>query len=334
MTVAIHVDQKRASGLGASQAAAALGVSPWESPIKLWLKLTGRAKDDFSSAAALAGNIDEPIIRGLYAAKHGADVFPSGITDVEIARLRQLEAETAAILRRDPPGPLKATRIMVPRESWIHPMFPWLRCTPDGILEESIPDSLGGGWFSSRLVQIKRPTVRTSWHWGHPKVRTCPPHYRIQATVEMAVTGLNRCDFAVRIDADYFEVQIDRDMELEEVTLERLADFWRLVETDTPPEVDDAQEWRSYFADRLPRQRVEIVADPGMEALIERWREHHFGLQEAQKQLDEVRNRVIAVAAANQATVIMSDHGPISVRRSKKDNVYVVAPESWGAEEM
>ena len=334
MSVAVHVDQKRADGLGASQAAAALGISPWESPIKLWLKLTGRAKDDFSSAAALAGNIDEPIIRGLYAARHGADVFPGGITDVEIARLRQLEAEVATIMRRDPPGPLKACRIMVPRESVIHPAFPWMRATPDGLFEESIPDSLGGGWFASRLVQVKRPTVRTSWHWGHPKIRTCPPHYRIQAVVEMACTGINRVDFAVRIDADYFEVRVEHDTELEQMTLEKLEKFWQLVQTDTPPEVDDAQEWRTYFADRLPRERVEIVADPSMEALIDEWREKHFALKDADKALDTVKNRVLEIAVKNRATVIDSDHGPISVRRSKKDNAYVVAPESWGAEEM
>ena len=335
MSIAIQVNQRRAPGIGASQAAAALGVSPWESPVKLWLKLTGKAEDNFSSAAAIAGVIDEPIIRGLFAQGIGADVFPSGLSELDIRRLRSLEAEVCELLKRPGPEPLKNTRIIVPRESYIHPAFPWLRCTPDGERWERMPDALGGDWYRSRLLSCKRPTVNTKWHWGHPRARTVPPHYRIQSVVEMAVTGVESVDYAVRIDADYFEPPpVVRDLDLEATVLEQLAAFWRLVETDTPPDVDHAKDWREYFADKLPRQRQEIVADPSVEALMDEWLLAWRGVNEANEALETVKNRVLAVAAANNANVIKTDHGEVFVRVSKKDNAFVVAPREWGVEDM
>lgn len=335
MSVAVHVDQRRAAGLGASQAAAALGISPWESPIKLWLKLTGRAEDNFTSPAAFAGQVDEPVIRGIWAANHGCDVFPSGLSEMDIARLRQLETETATILKRPPLESLKDRRVIVPRESYTHPLLPWLRCTPDGEVWERFPDALGGDWFRSHGLSVKRPTVNTKWHWGHPRARTVPPHYRIQDVVEMAIMGYDRVEHATRIDADYFETPpVTRDAELEAETLEQLSRFWRLVETDTPPEIDHAQEWRGYFADRLPRQRQEIVADPSVESLMDRWLEAWRAVNDANDALELVKNRVLAVAVKNNANVIKTDHGEVFVRVSKKENAFVVAPREWGVEDM
>jgi len=292
------VDQKRGAGIGASTAAAALGCHPFLSRIGLWLQLTGHNVTRRTGSEAEWGTLLEPVVRGYYAARHGYT------------------------------GEHK--RIVVPTESIYHPDMPWLRCTPDGICEEDYPDGLGDGSFATKLVQVKCPTIYTSWHWGHPAARSVPPHYRIQAVVEMAITGLPRVDFAVLCGGfDYFEVSVEHDAELEEVTLDHLRQFWRLVETRTEPDIDGDDDWRAYFADRLPRERFEIVADPSVEALMNAWRDAEIGLRTAQGDLDAVKNRILKVAVENRATHIKTDHGRVSVQVSKAGNAFVRAPKEW-----
>lgn len=62
----------RFRGIGASEAAAAIGMSPWQTPLELWKLKTGviAAKDLSGNAAVQQGNRMEPILRVFYAAIH------------------------------------------------------------------------------------------------------------------------------------------------------------------------------------------------------------------------------------------------------------------------
>lgn len=59
-------------GIGGSEAAAAVGLSPWMTPLELWRLKTGqtKAKDLSGNAAVEKGNQWEPILRDLFAATH------------------------------------------------------------------------------------------------------------------------------------------------------------------------------------------------------------------------------------------------------------------------
>ena len=171
MTVQV-VDQVRGPGLGASMAAACLGVSPYLSPIGAWLRLKGRTPDTAGPQAEW-GNILEPVVRGYYAARHGLSV-----------------------------GDERSPTILVPTHSMYRADLPWLRATPDGIVREWVtppsawtpsddgPVPSPPYWRNRHLVQVKTCDQRLRWHWGlNPRTPSAPPHYRIQAVVEMAVTG-------------------------------------------------------------------------------------------------------------------------------------------------
>lgn len=62
----------RGQGIGGSDAAAVVGLSPWMSPIELWKVKMGmtRQKDLTGNAAVEQGNRMEPILRNLYAELH------------------------------------------------------------------------------------------------------------------------------------------------------------------------------------------------------------------------------------------------------------------------
>lgn len=65
----------RATTIGASSAAAALGLSPFESPLELWHRLTGRTGGPVETPPMLRGQLLEPGLRQWYANEVGAQVF-------------------------------------------------------------------------------------------------------------------------------------------------------------------------------------------------------------------------------------------------------------------
>jgi putative phage-type endonuclease len=94
-TAIVAVRQRLGAGLGASEIAAALGLSRWKAPITLWLEKTGRQKPTEAGEPAMWGTKLEPIIRAEYVERHGVEVH-------------------------------------IPRESEYHPEISWARATVDG----------------------------------------------------------------------------------------------------------------------------------------------------------------------------------------------------------
>lgn len=314
MTV-VAVEQTRGPGLGASMAAACLGVSPYKSRIGAWLQLKGRARD-IAGPQAEWGNILEPVIRGYYAARHGYSVGGDSSRD-----------------------------IIVPTDSLYHHRLPWLRATPDGIARLFIPsDDLprfidpgsperSDRWRDTHLVQCKNVDGHLSWQWGPRSARTPPPHYRIQAIVEMAVTGLDRCDFAVLLGGnEYFDCIVERDLDLEADIIARLEAFWSSVERNNPPPIDDASEWRDYFADRLPRESNRVPADSETLGLVDRWRAIRDVGSKAERDEAEIKNLILAAAVRDGATKFETQHGDVLIVQPKGKAPYVKAPAQWGEE--
>lgn len=69
--------------LGASDAAAILGISPWVKPYDLWLKKTGRAEDQRATPAMLRGNRLEEQVRQYYEQESGELMMPNVVVHPE-----------------------------------------------------------------------------------------------------------------------------------------------------------------------------------------------------------------------------------------------------------
>jgi len=70
----------RATGLGGSDAAAAVGLSRWKSRYQLWLEKTGHAEPFTGNDATHWGNMLEPIVRQEYANRTGLSIITPGET--------------------------------------------------------------------------------------------------------------------------------------------------------------------------------------------------------------------------------------------------------------
>jgi putative phage-type endonuclease len=93
--------EQRRHGIGGSDAAAALGLSPWKTPLSLYLEKTGDARPFRDNESMLWGRVLEPAIRAEYTRR-------TGIACASGAQLT-------------------------------HPKYPWMRATLDGLSNERQP---------------------------------------------------------------------------------------------------------------------------------------------------------------------------------------------------
>lgn len=280
MTTSVHLvsgpaQQRSLGGIGASEAAAAIGASAYQTPLDAWLVSTGRVQGFQGNEKTEWGHTLEPVIRAKYVEKNGVTVY-------------------------------------VPPSSIWHQTLPWLKATPDGIVLDA-----AGRWLFVG-PQVKNIGLRMAPAWADG----VPTDYLIQGVVEMAVTDLPRIDFAVLIGGqEYREFTLDRDIELEAVTLEGLAAFWALVESDTRPAIDASSKLKGYLVGQLKKRVTVPAAAPDL-TRIERWKE--IVVQQAQLKREEkvLKNELLAAMVALDAARMTSDLGPISIGNPRKKTAW------------
>lgn len=115
----------RSQGVGASESAALFGVSPWETPLSLWAKKTGKVQDDGPSGEWIEwGNLLEAPIAIRYEQKTGRKIWQG--------------------------GPYAVAQ---------HPTIPFMRATPDRWVIEA-PDRGEPG-----LLQVKNTNAFKGHDW-------------------------------------------------------------------------------------------------------------------------------------------------------------------------
>ena len=202
---------RRRMGLGASDAAAAIGVSKWKSNVTLWEEKCGiREPDDVSDQAAVDRGIrEEPGIRAMFAAMH-----PEFLVYYK------------------------------PFDLLRHPEDTWRLATLDGRLYNP-GDQMRGYQGPYGVLEIKTTEFRTRASIEEWRGRV-PTQYLAQVLHQMAVTGaefailfaLIHCpDSATGRVAECREYRFDRADYADQIAwlVERERAFWRCVETRTEP---------------------------------------------------------------------------------------------------
>ncbi len=287
--IALYVVQTRTEGmLGASEAAAALGLDRFTSPLTIWKRLRGLPTDEVRSPAldeaASWGHSLEPVIRGKYALDRNVGVFvPSGSFE------------------RDG----------------------WLRATPDGfVVPLGSYGKLGGPCGLERpgtyewtliginasvagLLQVKNRSafLRDDWKGG------TPPKEEIQCRVEMAVCDLPWNDCAVLIGGNQMLVhRVERDLALEDRILTDLRAFWQMVKDGREPSPDHTEAWRRHVSEKMRPSKVVLVADEETAEVVAYWLEQRRKRKKAQDEEDAARNDLLLRLSAAGATAIDLGH--------------------------
>lgn len=179
-------------------------------------------------------------------------------------------------------------------ESVVHPTIPFMRCTPDGTYE---CDDLGSG-----LVQAKTTSAFLAGDWQSEP----PLAAQIQLQHEMEVMGYSRGTLAVIIGGQSFDwFDIERNDKFIAALKVAEAEFWQLVESDTPPAVDSSLSCAKAIAKLHPDDNGEVIVLP---AEATGWANDLDSAKSRIKEMEEVKreneNRIKAAIGDNTIGVL------------------------------
>ena len=192
--------EARKDGLGASDASALLGISPWKTNVQLWEEKTGLTvpEDIGDKPQVKYGNDAEPLLRAFFALDHPE--YGLAFTPFKIIR---------------------------------HEKYPFITCTPDGELLEAGTDRRGG-------LEIKTTEIMSSSGWSRWKDRIPDEYYaqvchQMLATGWEFVELLAQIKYTTAAGEDRKEVRhykIERADCLEDITMVEQAAvrFWPFVQ--------------------------------------------------------------------------------------------------------
>lgn len=267
--------ERRRRGIGGSDVAGVIGISPWQSPWSIWVDKVGLVPVDESTAtdAMEFGTRAEPMMSRWFQDRTGLNVGGE-----------QTEVE--------------------------HPEHPWMLVTVDGFVYDRDVYTAERGDLPDRLgVHEIKCTTDSAAEWAED----IPVHYQCQAQWAMAVTGLPKVWFSVlhlafgRIKYEVYE--FDRDETEIEFLRSSCSTFWHdHVVTGTPPPADAHSATTEALNMAWPDAAGQIDADDKARKLIAAIHEADRWKTQCQADADQLRNRLRALLGDN--TDLVDDTGP------------------------
>lgn len=198
--------QERRAYLGASEFAAVMGVSPWTTPVELWLEKLGRkaptgVPDPARRKVLERGRVLEPYIRAM-----------------AIAKLESMGLEV---------------ELLACNERYADPVFPFLRCEIDFELRVT-----GTIYVDGTAIHLDREVINADAKsvgsfarkkWGDEETEQIPIEYAAQFAGGLMITpGMRRiCCVAALLSMDDVGIYwLLRDEETITAMREKLSSFW------------------------------------------------------------------------------------------------------------
>lgn len=268
---------ERQAWIGASDAAAILGLDRFRKPIDVWMEKTGRIEpkdDDERNKAASWGRWLERVL------------------------LERWEAETGLALTRSGRAPRQ--------RGFIHPEYPFIRATPDAYRLER------GARTPSYLVEAK--TSRNGKGFGEALTDAIPRAYKVQTIVQAACAGAPVVHVAALVAGqDFRRYVIEPTDGQRDAIIAALVEFWNeyVVPDREPEELSE-----EYLRSKFPADDGEdLVATDADVALVERLRLSIQNEEQAEAALLETRMKVIERIGSRSR--LLGPGFQISYKRSK-----------------
>jgi putative phage-type endonuclease len=244
--------EARKSGIGGSDIAAILGLSPWKTAVDVWLEKTGQTPAVEPNEAMHWGNVLEHVV-----ARHYQNTTGRKVQRVN-SLLRHTKHEWAI-------GNIDRAVLA-----------PGSRATAkDGILRGA-----------EGILEVKTASAYKAGEWGTPDDDDAiPTHYVAQAMWYLGITGLEWCDVPVLIGGQrYLCKLVERDDETIRGMLERAEQFWRKhVLERIPPEPKTGEDALKLFPHDSGRT---VEASEQALAMLDRARELKAQIKALEDALD------------------------------------------------
>jgi len=259
--------QRRQRGLGGSDIAPLMGMSPYKTPVELWAEKVNC--DGLESRSALH-------------LRYGQHVEP--FVAHEFERLSGLQT------------------IEYP-ETIDHPEYDFMFAHVDRFV---VKDRHATEFFDNRpvtdsLLECKTASAYAKDEWGQAGTDQVPSAYLLQCVWYMAVTGCVRSHLAVLIGNNDFRLYvIERDAVLEGLVIERAKQFWfEHVLAGVPPAPAKPDDARLLF----PREQSELTleASPDLLSYVKELQELNNQIKTCESRSDELKTKIMQAMGEAQS---------------------------------
>lgn len=203
--------RRRRQGLGGSDIAAIIGLSPWRTPRDIYLDKKGLAEPEPETDVQYWGQVLEPIIAAEYSRRTGRKIERCSV-------------------------------------QFQHPEHPFLVGNLDRVVYDDPGKKpvVKGKLITKRILECKKSSQFLASNWGEPGTDQIPEYYKAQVQWYMGITGAEVCDVAVLIgNSDFRIFTVYRDDAVIAYLFAEGVAFWRdYIETDTMPparSIDDIE---------------------------------------------------------------------------------------------
>ncbi len=236
-TVAGKLDS-RLTGVGASEAAAVLGVDPHRSALTLYHSKTGDTTPDRDGNEHTHwGNIMEPLLVPEY--------YRAAAPGARVLTVQELEARYGARCR---------PAIHDDQRTIAHPTLSYIFATPDGLA--LMPDG------KLRGAEVKNKGARQAQFWGESGTDEIPDEVLVQCHVGMICTQADEWGVGAYFGgADFRTYLIKADAEMAAIIENALTEFWlqHVVPRQPPPVVDGTERTHKTLAQLWKQHSQEVM---------------------------------------------------------------------------
>jgi putative phage-type endonuclease len=190
----------------------------------------------------------------------------------------------------------------------------FIRRDIDGVPCGATPDYLS----EDGKINVEVKTSRSSRGWGDAGTDEVPDYYLTQVTWQMGICQREITHLACLIGASDFRIfNIPFSREFFDKLLHRAQEFWKLVETKTPPQVDGSDSCAEYYSKLYQKGGKDIIKNPSPVLVGNAVK--YFKLQKLLKALEEKKlllSNVILSEVGGFGGIKINGLGKLSIVRS------------------
>ena len=212
----------RTKYIGGSDIGAILGLSRYRTPLQVWMEKTGKETKKTDSLPLRFGSFAEEFVASEYARSTGFELLHD-------------------------------------ESSYTHPSFSFM----SGHIDRFVLNDGGNAALPTRILECKTANPFATSEWGEIGSDQVPMSYLCQCIWYMAITDINQTDLAVLFgNSDFRIYEIARDLELEELVIQKAEDFWhQYVLKDIPPPVASEQDCQLLFSNSDSTKTAEATRE-------------------------------------------------------------------------
>jgi len=236
----------RSKYIGGSDIGAILGLSRYRTPLQVWMEKTGKDTKKSDSLPMRFGSFAEEFVASEYSRATGFELIHD-----ESIYIHPTHSFMSAHIDR-----FVLTNVDLSNSG---------KRTSDtkSTSVTSIDGDKSNPSLFSRILECKTANPFATSEWGEIGSDQVPMSYLCQCIWYMAITDINHTDLAVLFgNSDFRIYEIARDLELEELVIQKAEYFWhQYVLKDIPPPVASEQDCQLLFSNSDSTKTVEATRE-------------------------------------------------------------------------